>query len=164
MKNAAITAIPTTPTNRATKKANTSPTQTQQRMERLREVTLIRIAVSDVGDSKKALVAAIRAAGLPGNPTNIARVQELRDDFDAACRHRRLNHANAKAAKTISALPCPSGGPAIRLPLGTPATRLTELSNRSVTGTPNKRFVIEPGRHQIHGGFRRYDNRGRQHH
>lgn len=149
MKNAAITIIPTTQTKRATKKADTSPTQTQQRMERLREVTLTRIAVSDVGDTKKALVAAIRAAGLPGNPTNVARVQELRNNFDAARRHRRLNQANAKVTKAISALPAPTGRPAIRLPLGTPAMRLIELRKRTVTQYAQQAF-----RHGAPGGTR----------
>ena len=149
MKNAAITVIPTTPTKRATKNANTSPTQTQQRMEKLREVTLTRIAVSDVGDTKKALVAAIRAAELPGNPTNVARVQELREDFGAARRHRRLNQANARVTKAISALPASTGRPAIRLPLGVPAMRLTELRKRTVTEYAQQAF-----RHGAPGGTR----------
>lgn len=127
MKNAATDTIATIPTKRASKKSDANQTKTHQRTQQLREVTLTRIAISDVGGIKKVLVAAIRGAGLPGNVTNVARVQELRDDFDAARRHRRLNQANAKAVKAISALPAPTGRPAIRLPLGTPAMRLTEL-------------------------------------
>lgn len=149
MKNAAINAIPSIPAKRDNKKADASPTQTQQRMARLREVTLIRIAVSDVGDTKKALVAAIRAAGLPGNPTNVARIQELRDDFYAAHRHRRLNQANARAAKAFSALPAPTGRPAVRLPLGAPAMRLSALRKATVTKHAQQAF-----RHGAPGGTR----------
>ena len=115
----------------------------------VREVTLTRIAVSDVGDTKKALVAAIRAAGLPGNPTNVARVQELREDFDAARRHRRLSQANAKAAKAISTLPAFTGRPAIRVPVGTSAMRLTELRKLTVT-----EYAQEAFRHGAPGGTR----------
>jgi hypothetical protein len=148
MKNAATTtttAATTFPTKRANDKAGAA--QTHQDTQSDREVTLTRIAVSDVGDTKKALVAAIRAAGLPGNPTNVARVQELRDNFDAARRHRRLNQARAKAAKAISALPAPTGRPAIRLPIGTPAMRLTELRKRTVTQYAQQAF-----RHGAPGG------------
>jgi hypothetical protein len=145
MKNAATTTTATIPTKRANDKAGAA--QAHQDMQSDRDVTLTRIAVSDVGDTKKALIAAIRAAGLPGNPTNVARVQELRDDFDAARRHRRLNQANAKAAKAISALPAPTGRPAIRLPLGTPAMRLTELRKRTVTEYAQQAF-----RHGAPGG------------
>ncbi|KAL0630740.1 hypothetical protein Q9L58_010403 [Maublancomyces gigas] len=95
------------------------------------DVILTRVAVSNVGDTKKALTAAIRAAGLPGNLTNVARGQELRENFDAAHRQRRLHQANTKAAKVISALPVPFGRPAILLPLSTPAMRLTELHTTS---------------------------------
>ena len=147
MKNAAITAIPTISRKRANKKADASPPQTQERMERLREVTLTRIAVSDVGGTKKALVAAIRAAGLPGNPTNVARVQELRNNFDGVRRRRRLNQANAGAAKALSVLPAPTGRPAVRLPIGTPAVRLTELRKRTVTEYAQQAF-----RHGAPGG------------
>ena len=129
MKNAATTI----PTRRVSQKSSATLTKTQKRLQHLREVTLTRIAVSDMGCTKRALVAAIRAAGLPGNPMNVARVQELRNNFDAARRHRCLNQANARVTKATLALPCPSGRPAIRLPLGTPATRLTELRKRTVT-------------------------------
>ena len=111
----------------------------------VREVTFTRIAGSDAGDTRKALVAAIRAAGLPGNPMNVARVQELRNNFNAA-RHHRLNQARAKAAPAISALPAPTGRPAIRLPLGTPAMRL-ELRKRTVTQYAQQAF-----RHGAPGG------------
>lgn len=139
MKKAAKTtsSVATAPkhTNR-----KTSAAQAHQGTRSNRELTLTRIAVSDVGDTKKALIAAIRAAGLPGNPANVARVQELRDEFDAARRHRRLNQVNAKANKTISVLPAPTGRPAIRLPLGTPATRLIELRKRTVTQYAQQAF------------------------
>jgi hypothetical protein len=144
MKNAATTTA-TFPTKRANDKAGAA--QTHLDTQRLREVTLTRIAVSDVGDTKKALIAAIRAAGLPGNPTNVARVKELRDNFDAARRHRRRNQARAKGAKAISALPAPTGRPAIRLPIGTPATRLIELRKRTVTQYAQQAF-----RHGAPGG------------
>lgn len=87
--------------------------------------------------------------GLPGNPTNVARVQELRDDFDTPRRHRRLNQVNAKATKAISALPAPTDRPAIRLPLGTPATRLLELRKRTVMQYAQQAF-----RHGASGGTR----------
>lgn len=116
MKNAATTTTATILTKHANLKA--SATQAHQAAQSDREVTLTRIAVSDVGDTKKALVAAIRAAGLPGNPTNVARVQELRNNFDAVRRHRRLNQARAKVAKAISALPAPTGRPASNSLLG----------------------------------------------
>jgi hypothetical protein len=74
----------------------------------VREVILTRVAGSDVGDTRKAIVAAIRASGLPGNPKNFAHVQELRDNFHAARRHRGLNEANSKTAKAISSLSSPS--------------------------------------------------------
>lgn len=74
-------------------------------------------------------------------------MQELRDDFDAARRHRRLNQANAKTAKAISALPAPTGRPAIRLPLGTPAMRLLEFRKRTVTEYAQQAF-----RHGAPGG------------
>ena len=146
MQNAAIKTT-TIPTKRVIKKVGAIPTKQETHSDR--EVTLTRIAVSDVGDTKKALVAAIRAAGLPGNPTNVARVQELRNNFDAARRHRRLNQVNARAAKAISALPSPTGRPAIRLPLGTPAARLTELRKRTVTQYAKQSF-----RHGAPGGTR----------
>jgi hypothetical protein len=150
MSNAATSTITTSTAlaaERATKTSDAPLTQTQQRTQSNREVALTRIAVSDVGDTKKALIAAIRAAGLPGNPTNVARVQELRDNFDAARRHRRLNQARAKATKAISALPAPTGRPAIRLPIGTPATRLIELRKRTVTHYAQQAF-----RHGAPGG------------
>jgi hypothetical protein len=155
MNNAATTTTTTSalPTKRSTKKSAATQAQAQaktqahQHIQNHREVILTRIAVSDVGDTKKALVAAIRTAGLPGNPTNVARVQELREDFDAARRHRRLNQANAKAAKAISALPAPTGRPAIRLPVGTPAMRLTELRKLTVTEYAQRAF-----RHGAPGG------------
>ncbi|PJJ18914.1 hypothetical protein CLU90_2122 [Janthinobacterium sp. 67] len=132
MKKAAkITSSVATAPKHANRK--TGAAQAHQDTRSNRKLTLTRIAVSDVGDTKKALIAAIRAVGLPGNPANVARVQELRDEFDAARRHRRLNQVNAKTTKAISALPAPTGGPAIRLPLGTPATRLIELRRRTVT-------------------------------
>ncbi len=140
MKNAAIitlTSVSTTP----------DKIQAQQHTQKCREVALIKVAISEAGDTKKALIAAIRAAGLPGNPTNVARVQELRDDFDAARRHRRLNQANAKVTKPISALPRPSGRPAILLPLGTPELRLTALRKRMVTEHAQEAF-----RHGAPGG------------
>ncbi|WP_158301355.1 hypothetical protein [Janthinobacterium sp. BJB426] len=87
--------------------------------------------------------------GLPGNPTNVARVQELRDDFDTPRRHRRLNQVNAKATKAISALPAPTDRPVIRLPLGTPATRLLELRKRTVMQYAQQAF-----RHGASGGTR----------
>ena len=136
MKKAALTTA--TATKSTNKKAGAA--QGFQDAQRNRELTLTRIAASDVGDTKKALIGAIRAAGLPGNPANVARVQELRDEFDAARRHRRLNQVNAKANKTISALPAPTGRPTIRLPLGTPATRLIELRKRTVTQYAQQAF------------------------
>lgn len=136
MKKAALTTA--TATKSTNKKAGAA--QGFQDARSNRELTLTRIAVSDVGDTKKALIAAIRAAGLPGNPANVARVQELCDEFDAARRHRRLNQVNAKANKTISVLPAPTGRPAIRLPLGTPATRLIELRKRTVTQYAQQAF------------------------
>lgn len=87
--------------------------------------------------------------GLPGNPTNVARVQELRDDFDTPRRHRRLNQVNAKATKAISALPAPTDRPVIRLHLGTPATRLLELRKRTVMQYAQQAF-----RHGASGGTR----------
>ena len=83
----------------------------------------------------------VASTGLPlsappdcaGNPTYVTRIQKLRDNFDAARHHCRLNQANAMAAKVISTLPSPSSCPAIRLPLGAPATRPTELRKRTVT-------------------------------
>lgn len=149
MNKAATNTTAIIPTKRANKIADANQTKTHQQTQQLREVTLIRIAVSGIGDTKKAVVAAIRAAGLPGNPTNVARVQELRDDFDAARRHRRLNQANAKTAKAISSLPSPTGRPAIRLPLGTPAIRLTELRKWTVTQYAQQSF-----RHGAPGGTR----------
>lgn len=146
MKKAAKT---TSSVATAPKHANrkTSAAQAHQGTRSNRELTLTRIAVSDVGDTKKALIAAIRAMGLPGNPTNVARVQELRNEFDAARRHRRLNQVNAKTTKAISALPAPTGRPAIRLPIGTPATRLLELRKRTVTQYAQQTF-----RHGASGG------------
>lgn len=85
MKKAALT----TATKSTNKKAGAA--QGCQDAQRNRELTLTRIAVSDVGDTRKALIGAIRAAGLPGNPTNVAHVQELRYEFEAARRNRRLN-------------------------------------------------------------------------
>lgn len=149
MKSAATDTTDTIPTKRATKSPDENQAKTRQRMQHFREVILTRIAVSDVGDTKKALVAAIRAAGLPGNPANIARVQELRNNFDAARRHRRLNQANSKTTQAISSLPSPTGRPAIRLPLGTPAARLTELRKRTVTQYAQQAF-----RHGAPGGTR----------
>lgn len=145
MKKAAQTTATTKKSNN--KKAGAE--QARQDTRSKRELTLTRIAVSDAGDTKKALISAIRAMGLPGNPTNVARVQELRDDFDAARRHRRLNQVNTKANRTISALPAPTGRPAIRLPLGTPATRLIELRRRTVTEYAKQAF-----RHGASGGTR----------
>lgn len=127
----------------------TSAVQAHQATRSNRELTLTRIAVSDVGDTKKALIGAIRAAGLPGNPTNVAHVQELRYEFEAARRNRRLNQVNAKTTKAISALPAPTGRPVIRLPVGTPATRLLELRKRTVTQYAQQTF-----RHGASGGTR----------
>jgi hypothetical protein len=145
MKKAALTTATTAATKSTNKKAGAA--QGRQNARSDRKLALTRIAVSDVGDTKKALIAAIRAVGLPGNPTNVARVQELRDEFDAARRHRRLNRVNAKANKTISALPAPTGRPAIRLPFGAPATRLIELRRRTVTQYAQQAF-----RHGASGG------------
>lgn len=148
MNNAATSTTTTTATlstKRAIQKAGA--TQAHHDTQSDREVTLARIAVSDVGDTKKALVAAIRAGGLPGNPTNVARVQELRDNFNVARRYRRLNQANAKAAKAISTLPAPTGRPAVLLLIGTPAVRLTELRKRTVTQYAQQAF-----RHGASGG------------
>jgi len=140
-------AAQTTATTKKSTNKRAGAEQARQDTRSKRELTLTRIAVSDAGDTKKALIAAIRARGLPGNPTNVARVQELRDDFDAARRHRRLNQVNTKANRTISALPAPTGRPAIRLPLGTPATRLIELRRRTVTQYAQQAF-----RHGASGG------------
>lgn len=145
MKNAATTTTIIIPTKHANKKA--SATRALHDTQNDREVTLTRIAVSDVGDTKKALVAAIRAAGLPGNPANVARVKELRDKFDAARRYRCLNQVNARAAKAISALPSPSGRPAIGLPPGAPAMRLCALRKEMVTEHAQQAF-----RHGASGG------------
>lgn len=145
MKKAALTTA--TATKSTNKKAGAA--QGFQDAQRNRELTLTRIAASDVGDTKKALIGAIRAAGLPGNPTNVARVQELRNEFDAARCNRRLNQANAKAAKAISTLPAPTGRPAIRLPIGTPAARLIALRKRTVTEYAKQAF-----RHGALGGTR----------
>jgi hypothetical protein len=138
MKNAAIITLTS---------VNTTPDkiQAQQHTQKCREVALIKVAVSEAGDTKKALIAAIRASGLPGNPLNVARVQELRGNFDAARRHRCLNRA--KATKPISALPTPSGRPSILLPLGTPEMRLTALRRRTVTEHAQQAF-----RHGAPGG------------
>ncbi len=140
-------AAQTTATTKKSTNKRAGAEQARQDTRSKRELTLTRIAVSDAGDTKKALIAAIRARGLPGNPTNVARVQELRDDFDAARRHRRINQVNTKANRTISALPAPTGRPAIRLPLGTPATRLIELRRRTVTQYAQQAF-----RHGASGG------------
>lgn len=85
MKKAAkITSSVATAPKHANRK--TGAAQAHQDTRSNRKLTLTRIAVSDVGDTKKALITAIRAVGLPGNPANVARVQELRDEFDAARR------------------------------------------------------------------------------
>lgn len=145
MKKAALTTATVTATKSTNKKAGAA--QGCQDAQRNRELTLTRIAVSDVGDTKKALIGAIRAAGLPGNPTNVAHVQEFRYEFQAARRNRRLNQVNAKTTKAISALPAPTGRPAIRLPIGTPAARLIALRKRTVTGYAQQAF-----RHGASGG------------
>jgi hypothetical protein len=147
MKNAATTCTTAIPTKHANKKVGATPAQAHRATQSDREVTLTRITVSDIGDTKKTLISAIRAAGLSGNPTNVARVQELRDDFYAARRHRHLNQANARAAKAISALPAPTGRPAIRLPLGTPAMHLSTLRKATVTKHAQQAF-----RHGAPGG------------
>lgn len=149
MSNATTSTTPTTNTTIPKKRASRKPvaTQAQQDSQGGRELTLIRLALADVGDTKTALVAAIRAAGLPGNAANVARVKELRDNFDAARRYCCLNRASARVAKAISALPRPSGRPAIGLPLGTPATRLCALRKAVVTEHAQHAF-----RHGASGG------------
>ena len=143
------TSISISTTIPATKRGNkqADATQAQLDAQKQREVTLIKVAASEAEDTQKALITAIRAAGLPGNPLNVARVQELRVQFDTARRQRFVSRANFRTTVSIKALPVPSGRPAIRLPLATPPIRLTALRKQTVTDYAQDAF-----RHGAAGG------------
>ncbi|KAL0630742.1 hypothetical protein Q9L58_010405 [Maublancomyces gigas] len=81
-----------------------------------KRVVLIKLAHSRAQHTKVAISSALREVGLAGTPVNVERVLSLRADADCARRHRYRNRANARIVTPVTALPEPSGRPAVPLP------------------------------------------------
>jgi hypothetical protein len=97
-----------------------------------KRVVLFKLAHAREQHTKVAIGAALRAVLLPGTPANVERVQSLRADADFVRRYRYLNRANGRIGTPVTALPAPSGRPAVLLPLGQPTERLTALRKLTI--------------------------------
>ena len=150
MKNAATNPTAIIPTKRASKKSDTNRTKTHQQTQQLREVTLTALPSQISATPRK-----------PSLPLSALQDCPAIQRTSPACRNSAMT-LMPRAATAASTRPMqrpprrfrhpphqPAALLAIRLPLGTPAARLTELRKRTVTQYAQQSF-----RHGAPGGTR----------
>ena len=101
--------------------------------QREKEIALYKAAAAWEGETKKSVVEALRAVGLAGSVANVERVRALDLEFHRSRLSRVRNRVNCRISQPLETLPLPSGRPAIQLPANTPAQRLTNLRNSTIT-------------------------------
>lgn len=130
-----------------TPSASTKCTKSKPKTQHEKEVALLKVAASWEGETKKSIIEALRANGLAGNPANVERVQELSKAFSLNRRMRLLNRVNTRVTERLDTLPRLCGQPAVQLPRGMPAQRLTNLRKSTITTLAKATF-----RHGAPGG------------